>query len=178
MSCIKEKILSLYTKRLIKSCRIARTNVGFQQAQNIGILYSADTSQKHEVIHYLATRLKNMGKQVTILCYTKVPTQTPHCIFPTITHHDLPLWGAIAHPKTRAFVNASFDYLFHVDLSGHPMLDYLLAKSHAKCRVGRYDTARTNLFEIMVKFDKRADSNAIDDLVAQMLHYTQLLQVP
>lgn len=176
MSFIKEKIFSLYTKRLIKSCRIARTNVGFQQAQNMGILYSADTSKKHETIHHLATQLSNMGKRVTVLCYTKVPKQTPHCVFSTINHHNLPLWGAITHPKTYSFVNTSFDYLFHVDLEGHPMLDYLLAKSHAKCRVGHYDAARTSLFEIMVTSDKKADGNEIDDLVAQMMHYTQLLQ--
>jgi hypothetical protein len=171
MSRIKEKILALYTKRLIRGCRIVRTNVGFQQAQNMGILYSADTT-----IHHLATQLGNMSKRVTVLCYTKVPMQTPHCVFPTITHHDLPLWRTITHPKAYTFVNTSFDYLFHADLEGHPMLNYLLAKSQAKCRVGHYNAARTSLFEIMVTFDKKADGNAVDDLVAQMMHYTQLLQ--
>jgi hypothetical protein len=90
---------------------------------------------------------------------------------------DLRLWGAITHPQARDFVNTPFDYLYQVDLQGHPMVDYLLAKSQAKCRVGYYDTSRTGLFEMMVKFDKRTTGNDLDSLIAQMVHYTQLLKV-
>jgi len=176
MLYIKEKILSLYTKRLIKTRRVVRANVGFQQAQTMGILYSADGPQKHEVVRHLATQLNKMGKQVAGLCYATTPIQATHLPFPTITHRDLRLWGAITHPQAQAFVNTPFDYLYQVDLEGHPVLDYLLAKSHAKCRIGYYDTLRAGLFEMMVTFDKKTDGNEISNLTAQMVHYTQLLR--
>jgi hypothetical protein len=177
MLYIKEKILSLYTKKLAKTRRVARINVGFQQAQNMGILYSAESPQKHEAIHHFAAQLNKLGKKVAGLCYAIAPLQATHLDFPTITHHDLRLWGAISHPQALDFVNTPFDYLYQVDLEGHPMLDYLLAKSQAKCRVGYYDTSRTGLFEMMVKFDKKTNGNDIDGLIAQMVHYTQLLRV-
>lgn len=176
MLYIKEKILSLYTKQLAKTRRIVRINVGFQQAQNMGILYSAESPQKHEVVRHFATQLNKLGKKVAVLCYAIAPLQATHLDFPTITRRDLRLWGAITDPKAQDFVNTPFDYLYQVDLEGHPMLDYLLAKSQAKCRVGYYDTSRTGLFEMMVKFDKKNNGNDIDGLVAQMIHYTQLLR--
>jgi hypothetical protein len=178
MSRIKEKILSLYTKRLIKTNRLVRTNVGFHQAKNMGILYSVDTPQKNEAVLYLEVQLKKMGKQVTGLCYADTPMQAINLTFPAITHHDIQLWGTITHPQAQIFVNTSFDYLFQVDLMGHPVLDYLLAKSQAKCRVGHYNTLRTSLFEMMVTLNKQTGGNKIDNLAAQMIRYAQLLKAP
>jgi hypothetical protein len=174
---IKEKILSLYTKRLVKTRHVVRTSVGFQQAQNMGILYSADSPQKHEAVRHLATQLKKMGKKVAGLCYATTPIQATYPYFPIINHRDLQLWGTITHPQAQNFINTPFDYLYQVDLKGHPILDYLLAKSKAKCRVGYYSALRANLFEMMVTFDHKANGNEIDDLTAQMVHYTQLLRI-
>jgi hypothetical protein len=178
MSRIQEKILALYTKRLIRTGRAVRTSVGFQQAQNMGILYSANNPQKHEAARHLASQLNKMGKQVAGLCYATVPIQATNLAFPTITHHDLRLWGTLTNPQAHAFINTPFDYLFQIDLVGDPVVDYLLAKSQAKCRVGYYDTVRTGLFEMMVTFDKQPDGNEINALTAQMVHYTQLLKAP
>lgn len=177
MLWIKQRILELYTKRITQHDHVVRINVGFQQAQNMGILYSADNPQKHEAVNHLAKELKKMDKKVTGLCYTTVPTQKSANTFTTITHRDLQLWGTITHPKAKAFINTPFDYLFQVDLVDHPIINYLLAKSKAKCRVGYYDTVRTDLFELMVTFNKRPDSNDIDALTTQMIHYIRLLKV-
>jgi len=176
MSRIKQKILAFYTQRIVRADRIARTNVGFQQAQHIGILYRADNPQKHKVVNHLAEALKNKGKKVTGLCYTPLPTLQAANTFATITDRDLQLWGNITHPRARAFVNTPFDYLFQVDIVGHPVINYLLAKSQAKCRIGYYDTVRTGLFEMMVTFDRQAGSDDMDTLTKQMVHYVQRLK--
>jgi len=173
---IKEKMLTLYTKRLIRTGRVVRTSIGFQQAQNMGILYSADNPKKHEAARHLASQLNKLGKKVAGLCYATAPIQAANLAFPTITHHDLRLWGTITNPQAQAFINTPFDYLFQVDLVGCPVLDYLLAKSQAKCRVGYYDTVRTSLFEMMVTFNEQPNSNNINDLTTQMVRCTQLLR--
>ena len=176
MSRIKVKLLAHYTKRLIKTCRVTRSNVGFKQAQTIGILYSIDSPKKQEAVHWLTTQLNQLGKQVTGLCYVPPSMQVTNVTIPTITYRDIQLWGAITHPEAKTFVNTPFDYLYHVDWDGHPVLDYLLAQSKAKCRVGHYAAARTGLFEMMVSLAKQPDSSELTDLTTQMLHYTQLLK--
>ena len=113
---------------------------------------------------------------MTGLCYATVPTLQVANTFATITHRDLQFWGNITHPKAKAFIDTPFDYLFQVDMVGHPAINYLLAKSQAKCRVGYYDTVRTGLFEMMVTFDRQTGSNDIDALTKQMVHYAQLLR--
>ena len=176
MLSIKEKILSLCARKLVKTHRVLRTSVGFQQAQNMGILYSSDCTEKHETIRDFSIKLEKMNKKVTILCYALAPLKNVHLDFPAITHHDFQIWGTITHPQAQDFVNTPFDYLYQVDLKGHPMLDYLLAKSQAKCRVGYYDTLRTGLFEIMVTFAEENQGDNIDNLVAQMVRYTKMLR--
>ncbi|MHA7878087.1 MAG: DUF6913 domain-containing protein [Bacteroidota bacterium] len=177
MLWIKQKMLALYTRRTIQTDRVVRANVGFQQAQHVGILYSADSSKKHKTVNQFVNQLKAMGKNVSVLCYTTVPVQQAANTYATITHRDLQLWGTITHPKAKAFINTPFDYLFQVDMVGHAAMDYLIAKSQAKCRVGYYDTARTNLFEMMVTFDEHRKSDTIDTLTTQMIHYAKLLNV-
>ena len=113
---------------------------------------------------------------MTRLCYSTALPQTTDLTFPVITYRDIQLWGTITHPQAQDFLNTSFDYLFQVDLVGHPVLDYLLARSHAKCRIGYYDTLRTSLFEMMITLNKETNSGGIYALTAQMIHYTQLLK--
>lgn len=175
MLWIKRKILTRYTKRITRTNRVVRTHVGFRQAQCVGVLYSADNPQKHKAVNHLVRKLKIMGKKVTGLCYTTMPIQEAANTFSTITHRDIQLWGTITHHKAQAFIDTSFDYLFQVDIVGHAAINYLLARSKAKCRVGYYDTARVGLFEIMVRFEEQPNSNQIDTLTTQMVHYAQLL---
>ena len=177
MSRIKAKLLAFYTKRLIKARQVMHTHVGFEQAQSIGILYSGDSPQKQEVVQQLASQLQQQGKRVTMLRYVENAKQVTNWATPTVTRRNIRFWGKITYSEAQTFVDTPFDYLYHVDWDGHPVLDYLLAKSKAKCRVGHYAAARAGLFEIMVSLAKPPDSRELTDLTAQMLHYTQLLQV-
>ncbi len=176
MSRIKYRLLSLQTRRAIRLCSVSRTSVGFERAQSMGILYSDNSTGKQAVIHQLITQLNQLGKQVMVLCYEPTCSQVIPPIFPTTTHQDIRPWGAIAFLPTKTFIKTPFDYLYHVDLAGDPVLDYLLARSHAKCRVGHYNAERTDLFEIMVSLKEGANSSDIGNLASQMIRYTQCLR--
>lgn len=153
-----------------------RTNVGFRQAQNVGILYSAGTLQKHDAALYLSAQLKKLGKEVMGLCYATASAQVANSTFPVITDGDIKLWGTITHPQAKTFIDTPFDYLYQLDLEEDPILNYLLAKSSAKCRVGYYTATRASLFEVMVTFNEKQNDNNMNALIEQMLHYTQLLR--
>ena len=178
MSRIKEKLLVCYTKQLAKRRSVLRTNVGFQQAHDIGILFNASTMQQYDAISRLVAQLEKLGKRVIGLCYATTPV-VANSPFPIITDRDVKLWGTVAHPQAKVFIGTPFDYLYQLDLEGHPILDYLLAKSNAKCRVGHYSTARSNLFEIMITLSREQGKGSdVEVLIEQMLHYTQLLVAP
>lgn len=173
MSFFRKKLLSLYARW---SNKRHRTNVGFDQALTIGILYHGDSLKKQVAVHWLASELKRLGKQVSILCYVTDPKQAANFTDPTITLQDIPLARKINHPQARLFLDTAFDYLYQVDLEGQPAIDYLLVRSKAKCRVGYYRPTRAVLFEVMVSLARHPEEGDIANLTAQMLHYTQLLK--
>jgi hypothetical protein len=180
MLSIKERLLSFYTQRLIKSNKTRRLNVGYQKAQLIGVLYTQTDAQKETIIHQFIERIKKSGKQVQTLVYLPEASskiQVENHFFSFFTKQEISYLGRWASGPLATFVHTSFDYLYHVDLVSNPILEYVLAKCQAKCRVGHFDIHRASLFEIMIKFDTKPETPALQSLTEDMLHYTQLLKV-
>lgn len=175
MRLIKEKLLGLYTKNVLKAHKIPRRNVGFKQAKLIGLLYTQEDLQKKELIQQFIDQLQATGKTVAVLPYVATKNQAFDEGFPGFTQHAINYWGQLLDGQLADFVNTAFDYLYHLDFTSDPILDYLLAKSLAKCRVGNFDLSRANLFEIMVKCEHMEDKHALEHLTDQMIYYTQLL---
>lgn len=173
---IKARLFSLYTEYLIRRRCVRRVNIGFDQSKAMGILYNGDDPEKREAVHQLVMQLRQLGKQVTVLCYVSSHQQVSNPIEVTVTHRDIRLWGKITAPQAKAFVDTSFDYLYRVDLDSHPILDYLLAQSNAKCRIGYYRTGRTPLFDLMVGLAGSLKDGEVTSLATQMLHYSQLIK--
>lgn len=176
MLTIKKKLLALYTKRRVRASQVARLNVGYEQAQLMGLLYTYDNAQKHKAVLQFVDQIKLTGKKLHTLCYVANPREIYRGGFPAFTQRAIGLFGKFSDKQVIDFLYTPFDYLYHVDLVSNPILDYLLATCRAKCRVGKFDPIRASLFEMMIKFSSKEDSHQLDGLMEQMLHYTQLLQ--
>jgi len=176
MYSIKERLLAFYTQRLVSANQVARLNVGYKQAQVLGLLYTYEDTQKHQAVLRFVDQIKATGKKLYTLCYVATKDMVYDGAFPAFTQQGISLLGRFKDEQVVDFLNIPFDYLYHVDLWGNPILDYLLAKCKAKCRVGSFDTTRAGLFELMIKVNCQTGNHNLDELTAQMLHYTQLLQ--
>ncbi|MCG8340455.1 MAG: hypothetical protein MI674_04270 [Cytophagales bacterium] len=170
---IKKKLFPFYVKRLIKNNRPERVSVGFEKATTVGMLYTYKNKDQHHAILQFSRKLKAMGKKMRVFCYIEEDNTDYDYHFSSFKHHDIHLFGKIKDSQLNEFVNTSFDYLYFIDLTPSPILDYLLAKSKAKCRVGKFMPERAALFEIMVSLNEKDD---IHNLMKQMLHYTALLK--
>jgi hypothetical protein len=177
---IKEKLLALYTRRFIKSNKTARLNVGYKQAKVIGLLYTQEDDQKKAVMLNFIEQLRNTGKNIEVLQYIpqiSAKNQALDTNFPSFSNRDVNYLGKCLNGQLASFIDTPFDYLYHIDLASNPILDYLLVKCKAKCRVGNFDINRAHLFEIMVKFEPKTDIYALHSLAKEMLYYTQLLEI-
>ena len=67
--------------------------------------------------------------------------------------------------------NFAFDYLFYIDNEPNPLIINLLAKSKAKCRVGRYADDIEPYFELMIE-----SKDGVKGLIDSMYKYTTLLK--
>jgi hypothetical protein len=53
-------------------------------------------------------------------------------------------------PNALQFADAPFDFLFYLDLQPNSMIMNILARSHAKCRVGKYWEEGSPYLDFMV----------------------------
>ncbi len=171
-------ILRIVAHFLSKNRTAVRSNVGLNQATTIGVLYSYEEPAKHEVVQRFIRDLKNLDKKVSVLCYTTARDRvhsSSHLRY-AFGHSTVTILGEVKDDRIKRFIETSFDYLFHLDLTTNPVLDCMLAKHHAKCRVGHFDPMRKNLFEVMVKVNRTTSVEDIKRLTSQMLHYTGCME--
>lgn len=171
-------VLGIVTRFFSKHKRLARSNVGLSKATTIGVLYSYESPAKHEVIQRFIRDLKNLDKQVSVLCYTtrKDRVHPSSYLRYAFGHNAITILGKVNSDRVRKFIGTSFDYLFHLDLTTNPVLDCIVAKHHAKCRVGHFDPMRKNIFEVMVKVSRTTPIEDSKRLASQMLHYTECME--
>ena len=170
--------LRIATHFLAKKIKPLRSNVGFSKARTIGVLYSYGSPEKHEILQRFIRNLKNLDKQIGVLCYTvaKDRVHQGSNLLYSFDHEALTPLGRVHSDRIQKFIDTPFDYLFHIDLDSNPILDFIVAKSNAKCRIGYFDTGRKNLFEVMVKVNRVDTIEDIKKLTAQILHYTECME--
>ncbi|MGI2261933.1 DUF6913 domain-containing protein [Candidatus Cardinium hertigii] len=171
-------ILGVVTRLASKNKTVARSNVGLNKATTIGVLYSYESPAKHEVVQRFIRDLKNLDKQVGVLCYTtkKDRIHTSSHLRYAFDHDAITILGKTKSDRIQKFIKTSFDYLFYLDLTIHPVLASVLVQHHAKCRVGHFDPTSRNFFEVMVQVNRTTPVEDIKRLASQMLHYTGCME--
>lgn len=171
-------ILGIITHYCAKRKTIVRSNVGLNKAATIGVLYSYESPAKHEVAQRFIRELKNLDKQVGVLCYitAKDRLHPSSYLRYAFGHNAITMLGNVENDRVKKFIETSFDYLFYLDLHTNPILDYIAVKHHAKCRVGPFDPISKSLFEVMVKVSQTTPIEDIKKLASQMLHYTSCME--
>jgi len=133
-----------------------RGSMPYKQAQKVGIIFSVEDKAKHDQIKEFVKRLEHDGKQVTVISFLPKKKENYEFLFDFFTDKDLTFWG---------------NNLFYIDNEPNPLIINLLAKSKAKCRVGKYVDDIEPFFELMIE-SKEGTKGLIDG----MYKYTTLLK--
>lgn len=168
---LSKKILSYKTKALVKSSKISRSSISYDQAKSIGIIFSVEDLAKHETIKKLKKQLEKDGKTVQVLAFLPRGKENFEFLFDFFTIKDITLWGNFTAEQVISFANKSFDYLFYADESYNPMIGNILAMSKAKCRVGKFNKTNNQFCELMIQ----TQNGSIQHLVDEMYRYTKIL---
>jgi len=160
---MKLNFLNIRTNNQLKKNKTLRANIPYKQALTVGILFSVEDKKKHDDIKEFIHKLEHDGKKVQVLEFLPVKKDNYEFLFDFFTVKDISFWGKIESEKTLEFSDTPFDYLFCLDTERNPMLLYLLARSKAKCRVGRFHENEKSFFEFMI--DSEANTkNLIDGI--------------
>jgi hypothetical protein len=146
---MKLSFLKYRTNLLLKKKR-ERHNVSYKASKTAGVIFTVEDKQKHFAIKEFIKKLEGDGKHIQVLEFLPERTENYEFKFDFFQEKDVSFWGNIQSPSALQFADAPFDYLYYLDLTPNPLILHLLARSHAKCRVGKYWDDGTRYLDFMV----------------------------
>jgi len=155
--------LKYKTKSLLKSNHSVRASLPYKQAQNFGIIFTVEDKRKHDEIKELVKRLEMEGKQVKVMCFLPKNKDNYEFMFDFFTDKDLSFWGAITSDTALRFADIPFDFLFYLDAAPNPFILNIIARSKARCRVGKFFENGEPYFEFMLEI-KDGNKSLIDGI--------------
>jgi hypothetical protein len=167
----KMNFLKMRTESALKKNKSLRASMPYKQAQNIGIIFSVEDKQKHADIKEFIQRLEQDGKKVQVLEYLPQKKENYEFLFDFFSVQDLNFWGNLNSEKAIKFSETPFDYLYCIDKEFNPLVLNLMARSKARCRVGRYHEAESPYFEMMIE-----QNGTTKGLIETMYKYTKQLR--
>ena len=164
------KLLEMSTKSNLKRNKASRTCLPYKQAVTVGITFTVEDMQKHTMIKELIKKLEQDGKKATVMCYLPGDKVNYEFLFDFFSNKDFTFFGKLTSAKAIEFSETSFDYLFYLDTEPNPLILNLLARSKAKCRIGKFWEEGEPFFEFMLQ-----TGNDTKGLIDGIYRYTSIL---
>jgi len=127
-----------------------RESTPYTNAKTIGIIFTIEDRLKHDLIKDLIHKLEHDGKKVQVMTFLPNKKENYDFLFDFFTMKEVSFWGSIESHNAIKFADTSFDYLLCLDQNPVPMVSYLVARSKAKCRIGRFNEENKSFFEFMI----------------------------
>jgi hypothetical protein len=173
MEFLHHTLIPYRTKSMLKQALSTRKSMNYREARKIGILFSMNNLEDFEAIRSFETKLKKDGKEVVVLCYLPKDGENFDFHYDFFSNKDFNFWGNIQADNIQQFLKHSFDLLICLDREPNFYLEYLLAATKARFRVGAHSQQREGLFELMIR--QPEGSREIKELIQQIYHYTNEL---
>lgn len=168
---MKISFLKIRTNSQLKNNKTVRISTPYKEAVSVGILFSVEDRAKHDAIKEFIHKLEHDGKKVDVISFLPNKKENYEFLFDFFTLKEVTFFGQITSGHAVKFSQTPFDYLFCVDSEPNPMILNLLARSKAKCRVGKFSEAAKPFFEFMIDHAGHAK-----ELVTGMYKYTTQLK--
>lgn len=147
---MKFKLLKYKTRSYLKKNKTIRSNEPYKKAISFGVIFTVQDKQKHDHIKNFIRKLEQDGKKVKALGYLPPNQENYEFLFDFFTYREISLWGSITAQSALDFADTSFDFLIYLDTTQNDLILNLIAKSKAKCRIGKYWEDSGPYFEMMV----------------------------
>lgn len=164
-------LLTYKTRSLLKTNKALRSSLPYKQALSIGIVFTVEDRHKHDEIKDFIKKLERDGKHVKVMSFLPKHTDNYEFLFDFFTEKDVNFWGNITSDSTNRFSEVTFDFLFYLDTIPNPLILNLIAKSKARCRVGKFWEKSEAFFEFMIE-----TKNGTRSLIDGIYKYTSKLR--
>ena len=168
---MKLSFLKMRTRHLLKKNKTSRANVPYKQANQVGIIFSVEDKAKHDAVKELIKKFEHDGKHVQVIEFLPTKKENYEFLFDFFTEKDLSFWGNLTSHNALTFADTPFDFMYYIDQEPNPYILHLLARSKAKCRVGKFWKDGEPYFELMIE-----STQGMKVLMDEMYKYTCALK--
>ena len=165
------KFLRYKTKSYLRSNKTLRSSEAYKNAVSVGVIFTVEDRQKHDQVKNLIRKLEHDGKKVKALAYLPPNQENYEFLFDFFTYREISFWGNITATSAVSFAESPFDFLLYLDTTPNELILNLVAKSKAKCRIGKFFPASEPYFEMMI--ESTGGSKALID---EVYKYTTALR--
>lgn len=154
-----------------KSANIMREMVNINNAQHIGVLYNATNPKDIATIAQWVAQWQKEGKKVSTLGY--INNKSKDGVADNFFDKNNINWYEVPFgEKIEKFQAQAFDILISTIKEESLPLEYLVASSKAKFRVGAFSQAKTNYYELMINVKQH---NELPYLLKQIVHFLKVI---
>ncbi len=153
--------------------KIERTKLPNNQIKTIGILFNASEEFNFTAVDHFAA--KYSAYQVELLGYinrSKKKLGAKSIPFSCFLQDDVNWYNVPSGMKVEQFTAKKFDILIHLTITEDPVIEYIMATTKARFRVGFFQPNKEALYDLMIT-SKEGDK--LQDLCNQIEHYLQLI---
>ena len=168
---MKLSLLKLKTRSYLKKNKSIRVSLPYKQAISVGVIFSVEDKPKHDEIKDFVKRLEQDGKHVVVMSFLPRNKDNYEFMYDFFTDKDLTFWGTLTSGIALKFADMQFDFLYYIDTTPNPYVLNVLARSKAKCRVGKFWENGESFFEMMIE-----NKNGTHSLIDTMYKYTRQLK--
>lgn len=168
---MKLSLLKRKTRSYLKKNKSIRVSLPYKQAISVGVIFSVEDKPKHDEIKDFVKRLEQDGKHVVVMSFLPKNKDNYEFMYDFFTDKDLTFWGNLTSGSALKFADMQFDFLYYIDTTPNPYVLNVIARSKAKCRVGKFWENGESFFEMMIE-----NKNGTHSLIDTMYKYTRLLK--
>lgn len=172
---IKEKIGSIVLKNKTKSNR-KRGVYNFETAKKVGLILNANNQATYETAREFMKYIQKFGANAASIGF--VDSQEVLNFYSRqigmdyFSKKNLNWYGKPKNPKVLDFIQMDFDILIDLSLKDYFPIQYIVAASNAKFKIGRFKKDKS-YYDLMIDI---SENNSLDFYIEQIKHYLSILK--
>jgi hypothetical protein len=177
LSGIKQTVGNFLLNKNLSRLERDKKLVSFSDARNIGIVYLVSNQGVFNKVKLLIRKLNSPYRQVMALGFVNRDSIPDYCVAANSGYYfdkkDLNWYGAPNNDYIKEFINKEFDIIIDLTLEDVYVLQYIVALSKSKLKVGRFSKSMEKYYDLMIKNNNNTLS---DEYIDQILYYLDILK--
>ncbi len=164
---------------LSKDAEKARRNkrfINLKDASSLAIIYFLTNDDDYLAVSKFVESLKKRKLRIKAMGYVRDKHLTqkylPKLTYDFFYDRDINWYGRPGGNYVKDFLEKPFDVLIDLSDGNSLPIKYIIAKSNAHFKVGRYKNENQVFFDLMIKHD---DTNNLQSFIAEIEHYLTII---